>query len=258
MSHFTVGVIVQDPADLERALAPYGECCEDYYERVEYMSLNDYIHNYREYGRDEADKTDEEIIKMAHEEYNDIEDGMIYIHYNPNAKWDWWSIGGRWRYKLRTYKNLPHIKDRDFFVGEPLKQKGKYRWCDGAKIKDIHLTAMNKPKTEDLKYWSRFWDVVVEGQPPEEGETFHNLYSSEYYRNMYQTKENYIMKQSLFLTHALLDSVEGEWYEQGQMGWFGITDATQETMEDYATKFYNILRDPAYQDYWFIVVDCHI
>lgn len=222
------------------------------------MSLNDYIYQYREYGHDADNLSDDDIIAMAEEEYDDIEDGMIYTHYNPNARWDWYSIGGRWRYMLRVYKRAPHIKDLEMFMETPRQQKGKYRLCDGARIKDIHFSAMNKPSNDNLKYWSRFWEVCVEGAEPKEGENFHPMYRPEYYRDLYGTKENFIMRKCTFLTYALLDDIEGKWYEQGRMGWFGTDDATQETINDYALKFYNILENPAYKDYWFIIVDCHI
>lgn len=43
--------------------------------------------------------TDEEIYQDAlrYEDEEDIgTDGSIYSTYNPNSKWDWWTVGGRW------------------------------------------------------------------------------------------------------------------------------------------------------------------
>ena len=66
------------------------------------------------------------------------------------------------------------------------------------------------------------------------------------------------MKESLFYTHDLLDGPNDIWYSMGDMGWFGLDAATRESFEEYVYKFYEIIQRPEYQDYWFIMVDCHI
>lgn len=260
MSHFTVGVIVHQPEDLEAALAPYCEQDENYMIREIEWTKDGYIKYYRDNNPEAVDKTDEQIWQDAQEEYGSdhCDDENIYCYYNPDAKWDWWSIGGRWRYRLKVPKSAEHIKDRDMFFGEPRKQKGKYRWCDGAKIKDIKWTDMNRPTANQLKDMGRFWDVVVDGAPKEEGEDFGWHYKPEYYKDMYGTKENYIMKECMFYTHDLLDGINTEWYTMGDMGWFGCDASTRESFEAYLQDFYEIIQRPEYQDYWFIVVDCHI
>ena len=259
MSHFTVGVIVKDPDDLESALAPYNEQDENYMIREVNWTKELYIKGHRaDYPT--IDLTDEEIWQEAREAYGmeNSDDENIYGYYNPNARWDWWVIGGRWRYQLKVPKDAEQIKDQDFFAGTPRKQKGKNRWVDGARIKDIKWTDMNRPTTEQLKNMGRFWDVVVDGAPKEEGEDFGWYYKPEYYKDMYGTKENYIMKECMFYTHDLLDGINDEWYTMGDMGWFGCDASTRESFETYLQDFYEIIQRPEYQDYWFIIVDCHI
>ena len=258
MSHFTVGVIVRSPEELESVLAKYNEQDEDYMIREIEWDKQGYIDYYRKYNED-TELSDEEIWVLGQEEYCDRhDDEYIYSYYNPDARWDWWSVGGRWRYKLKVLKSAEHIKDRDLFFGEPRKQKGKYRWCDGAKIKDIRWSDMNRPTREQLQAAGRFWDVVVDGAPQQEGEDFRFCYRKEYYQDRYGTKENYIMKESLFYTHDLLDGPNDIWYSMGDMGWFGLDATTRESFEEYVYKFYEIIQRPEYQDYWFIMVDCHI
>ena len=218
-----------------------------------------YIRGYRK-DYPTMNLTDEEIWQEARKTYGmeNSDDENIYGYYNPNARWDWWSIGGRWRYRLKVLKNAEHIKDQDMFFEEPKKQRGKYRWCDGAKIKDIRWADMNRPTADQLKDMGRFWDVIVEGAPKEEGEDFGWHHKPEYYRDMYGTKENYIMKECMFYTHDLLDGINNEWHTMGDMGWFGYDESTRESFEDYIQDFYEIIQRPEYQDYWFIMVDCHI
>lgn len=259
MSHFTVGVIVKNPRDLEETLAPYCEQDENYMVRDIEWFKDDYIRYYKEQNQDTC-LTDEAIWEAVKIEYGPerCDEEHIYCYYNPDARWDWWVIGGRWRYKLKVPKDVEQIKDMDFFAGEPRKQKGKNRWVDGAKIKDIKWADMNRPTTEQLKNMGRFWDVVVDGAPKEEGEDFGFHYKGEYYKDMYGTKENYIMKECMFYTHDLLDGINNEWYTMGDMGWFGCDASTRESFEDYLRDFYEIIQRPEYQDYWFIMVDCHI
>jgi hypothetical protein len=260
MSHFTVGVIVRKPEDLIDALAPYCEQDENYMIREVNWTREDYI-KYHRLDYPTLDQTDDEIWAEARESYGleNSDEENIYGYYNPNARWDWWSIGGRWRYRLKVLKTAEHIKDQDmFFGGEPKKQRGKYRWCDGAKIKDIRWADMNHVSREQMKCSARFWDVVVDGAEPAPDENFGFHWRGEYYRELYGTKENFIMKDNLFHTHDLLDGITNEWYTSGDMGWFGCDAATGDSLNDYLQDFYEIIQRPEYQDYWFIMVDCHI
>lgn len=57
-------------------------------------------------------------------------------------------------------------------------------------------------------------------------------------------------------THSMLD-LEGNWHEQGKMGWWGISSATsdnEETFIDYLHKYIESI-DP---NTYLVIVDCHI
>ena len=254
MSHFTVGVIVDDPSRLDDVLYPYCEGAEDFYELEFYCTRDTFLEEYRQYY---PDKTDDEIWEIGCQDYIE-KDGELYYNYNPNAKWDWYNIGGRWRYQLKVPKGVPSVVDQGLIFEKPLPQRGRYRKVDGARIKDILWHKMNQATKDEIKQYARFWDVAVEGQPLEEGENIGFCYKPAYYRDLYGNKENYIMKQSTFYTHDLLDGIEGEWHTVGDMGWFGCDNATGSSLDNYLRKFYDIINNPRYQDYWFIVVDCHV
>ena len=160
MSHFTVGVIVENPRDLERVLAPYNEQDENFMIREVNWTRENYIKYHRQ-DHPDLEQSDDEIWAEARESYGleNSDEENIYGYYNPDARWDWWVIGGRWRYQLKVPKDAEQIKDQDFFAGEPRKQKGKNRWVDGAKIKDIKWADMNRPTMKQLENMGRFWDV---------------------------------------------------------------------------------------------------
>lgn len=152
---------------------------------------------------------------------------------NPNAKWDWFVIGGRW-------SNL--IKNRN---GDR---------SDVEKISNIDLSIDEK----FYKEFMRYWEVVVEEQellPTENKMDFLNFYKKEYYTDRYKTKENFATRQASFGTFAAV-TPHGEWIEKGNMGWWGANDATDESIEKYINQFNQLLEK--YPEYYLTVVDCHI
>lgn len=130
MSHFTVMVIGDDPVE---QLAPYHEyeCTGVDDEYVIDVDMSDEINEWLEKPvwvgiRDDNEEVDYHFSLDAAEEYmHDVkemprgqyisqygldmdeevkdyfgaepkEDGKYYVHTNPNAKWDWYQVGGRW------------------------------------------------------------------------------------------------------------------------------------------------------------------
>ena len=108
MSHFTVGVIVKNKEKLNIALAPYSENNPDYYEREIYMSKEEYIDNYKNHNPD-TDLSDDDIWAMAKEDYDDVDEDTIYSNFNPDAKYDWCELGGRWTGELKAKLNTEYI-----------------------------------------------------------------------------------------------------------------------------------------------------
>ncbi len=105
MSHFTVLVIGED---VEGQLAPYDEnlLVEPYRLPMDLDAARDMAHHYfgidpqevRSITADLAAK----LIPHMHEwngcEGGYDEDGLFYLsRYNPDSKWDWYTIGGRWK-----------------------------------------------------------------------------------------------------------------------------------------------------------------
>lgn len=153
MSHFTVAVFTeQNGKSIEELLAPYDEglevphytskkelisrerkCFEQYRDTTYALYLKnpaEYIRNTRmpehiKYISEEFPKRfdwgDEEFYQEAikYEEPENIrEDGALFSSYNPNSKWDWYDIGGRWGNLLLLKNgdtaNSAKVKDIDF------------------------------------------------------------------------------------------------------------------------------------------------
>lgn len=254
MSHFTVGVITRDPYNVDYLLRPYDENGTDYYIKELYMSKEDYINSYKNEHPDTT-LTDEQIYATANDMYTGVEEDGIYDYYNPDAKWDWYEIGGRWPNSLKVKKDAQFNMGGHYGkMGTP-EGKGRYRWVDAAPLCEIEWDLMNTISPEQKKKASEFWDKYVLNQDPNYDAKF--AYKREYYLDRYKTKEEYIKRTNIFTTHDLLVE-DREWITVGDMGWFGCDGSTYDSETDYIKQFYDIVKAPEYQNYWFVVVDCHI
>ena len=73
----------------------------------------------------------------------------------------------------------------------------------------------------------------------------------------YGDKETFIRRNSTFCTFAFI-TTEGEWHEQGRMGWFGMDDATNGSITSYEIAFQEYLEKAREQGLMIAIVDCHI
>lgn len=210
MSHFTVAVISKEQDGVEALLAPYQE-----------NNMCDCPKEYLSFINDEDSDVDEQTGRRGYWE-------------NPNAKWDYWTEGGRWGGMIRT-------KDG--------------RKVDSCQIKNIDFS----PNKAVYDWAIRFWEVNVEGQELKTGEQkfdFFSFHTPEYYLNIFGTKEKYAEHEAAFSTFAVV-TPDGTWREKGEMGWFGMSSETKNSVMGYLEAFNKILEetDP---EYYLTVVDCHI
>lgn len=151
---------------------------------------------------------------------------------NPNAKWDWWQIGGR-------YSNWFETKD-------------------GRKVSDCKVRDMDRTPDEAAREKAlRFWEIVVEGSPMRPGEEKpFNFYTPSYYLEQYGTKEEYAAEQAGDAPWAFI-TPDGVWHEKGEMGWFAAHDANQDTRRTFNAAWEEAIAATAPDD-WVVLVDCHI
>jgi hypothetical protein len=252
MSHFTVAVLSNSRHDIESLLAPYNEQTEDpQYQEFEPTGASDELLAEYEKHRDKY-PTFEEFCKCYYGYIYDEESGMWGYVCNPNAKWDWYMIGGRWSNSLRLKPGCEgYMGTPSWGLAGTFPQEGR---CDQALLKNVDLS----PDPDEYEKAVRFWEVFVEKQPLKEGENerdFFDFHAPEYYIKLYGTKERYAEQQAEFSTWALV-TPDGEWYEKGQMGWFGMSDATAESISEYRAALNKVLAENP--DVWITIVDCHI
>ena len=227
MSHFSVMVMTnEDSLDRNELLEPYDESLTRA-PRIEF-TRQEAIDYARENFTKLADKSDKECWAFMAEDRITDKAGNIYSTSNPDAKWDWWQIGGAWKNFLRlkngTRASFAKIKDIDFGLDQ-----------------------------EEYEQALRFWDIVVEHRPLEPGENKpFSLENEEYYRKNYGDRESYARSQASFHTWAVI-LPNGIWQECGHVGWFGTKD-----VRDWEEHFVERFISGEDENTAITIVDCHI
>jgi hypothetical protein len=98
--------------------------------------------------------TFEEFMRIYHGyKERDADMGRYGYWENPNAKWDYWRIGGRWRGYLRVKEGVQ--PDRSSLDWDSPKEE-QPKSAELAQLKDIDFEAMNMKATTNLeKYWGK-------------------------------------------------------------------------------------------------------
>jgi hypothetical protein len=247
MSNYTVAVLHSEEQDITELLAPYDENLE--VEPYIYKTKAELIQQAKDYKiciqrrTEEADhiiteyeqsylnaQTDVELYNLWCEDYNMYnENGDELSTYNPQSKWDWWVIGGRWSRE----NNVLQIKD---------------------------FVLYNTPTDKQVEHYKKCWgylngEIEVEDPFKEFGYEL-GMFKKEYLKEKYGSLDNLIKSKMSNLPYAFVD--ENGWYEQGKMGMFGMDDATKESIDGYTKFAENYFRDVKNQDKYIVFVDCHI
>lgn len=172
------------------------------------------------------------------------ENGDLLSTYNPDSKYDYYVVGGRWENNLK-------IKE-DRLSEYPDNHMG---YVDSAKVSDVDFFYVDPVSAVNS---GKFWDIKVEGAPLKEGEKEpFSLYNKDYYLERYKTRDNFIKTVNSFRTYAIL-TPDSKWHEPGQMGYFGMNDASVEDEVSFDKNYFNILDLEKYKDCYITVIDCHI
>lgn len=209
--------------------------------------------------------TDEEIYELAIRYCGPEElgpNGELLSSYNPDSKWDWYQVGGRYAGRI-VVKDGIEIDEPSFSWGWDADSINKVisegNKTDSAYKKDIDFSKMHRTE-QNYNDAIRYWELVVEGDTPknedEENIIKWSFYKPEYFINRYKTKEKYAECNSSFSFWAVVK--DGVWYEKGKMGMFAMSDETDDEAIDWEMNFYDRFIKPLSDDTLITVVDCHI
>jgi hypothetical protein len=264
MSHFVVMVVGDD---IEEILAPYDENLEveGHMDRTKEVIHKEFM-NYQ--GSVIADNKPKECLSdfekltliLDTENAKWVMDwcgqeldryGNTISHYNPDSKWDWYEVGGRWSGTLILKPGCEGSNgSRSWTNKDDVIPANR---CDGAYNKDIDWKAMNEIAKQHL---AKDWDDLFDPNP------VYCKYRPSYVEKqrkkhieMYGTKENYLKRRGFWTPFALVD--EDEWYAPGEMGWWGFSSDETEDRDMFDQMFKEYVKLLNSKDV-VTIVDCHI
>lgn len=291
MSHFAVLVIGDYP---ESQLAPYDENLEvdKYYvddvsedEKARMMkfyedkgsTFNTFADCYAQHG-DDWNGNRYECIDGVWKEFST---------YNPDSKWDWYQLGGRWSGRFIKLKD-----GASGTVGNASWASSTPAGVDQALKKDIDFDAIKREARDNaiktyrdladkcggaIPHLPIHWDTIINSS--EYANLDHNakreLYHSQeavkiwndavnsshiwgYSLEDFQcTEEEYATRAEIdsFIPYAVL--YDGEWISRGDMGWWAITLKEHYSSDDWQKKVWELI-DGCSDDTLFSFYDLHI
>jgi hypothetical protein len=304
MSHFTVVVCIDDPDRLDAVMAPFDEGRKV----TPYRSYEDggpasywAVKSLREKGGlnpDDATLTWAQVAEAHNRLWDDgdpllvdDESGRAYTMstYNPESRWDYWRIGGRWG------GYFPYRKGCRRLVIKP--ERG---WdspdvitpdrCDGGPKSALDLDALREARANEARKTYAEWAELVKGTPealPWSAFTDNisdgNGYTIERARQEYHSQPRIEAIKGTDFRHyddpvaefgkpeALyaeqekaravpgyaMITLDGRWMAPGKMGWFGCSTDGEGDRIGYweaANAYIEAVPDSAY----LIALDCHI
>lgn len=266
MSHYTVGIVIDKSCGIEELDYYVGSLLGPFDENIEVdQYIDEYRFNYimtvykrKEQNREilnEMINDPETFCKQRHMSIEQLEDnkkrlidrinktimvevnenlehedldmdGNILSTYNPDSKWDWYIIGGRWAGSLvlKTGENV-----------------------DFARFKDIDY---------DATYYNENYGFSSEKELVEQYHKDPGF--KEYIDSNYINLESFIsldVEKKPFSYAMLIDE---KWIEPGRMGMFGISNSGDDDRDRYDKEIVEYLENKKESEDWLVIVDCHI
>jgi hypothetical protein len=206
---------------------------------------------------------------------------------NPNAKWDWYQVGGRWTgfFPIREGTKVKAVGEPGLFT-----RKAEKGYADQVQLKDVDFdrayAEAEKEANETfdkweafiakhgkMKPWSEFrtrlddekdYDIDQARKDYREQPATKAQNADEYWRQWWSCpadeigydREAYVKKvrNNTLVPHAVIK--DGKWYEQGSMGWWGCV-SNEKDPETWAHQYQQLMEelDP---ETMVTLVDCHI
>lgn len=243
-------------ADVTEESLGYGE--GDLNKALSYHGLEDKI------VADEADVNREIDHKYG---YAIVRDGKLIKavnRTNPNKKWDWWVVGGRFSGRLLLKSgvtvNQAMLCTIDLHaMREDARSRAIKLWDE------VHETVSGLPTIEDWnqirktaqsidaareRYWAQPAVTALKERFPKSWGLDREVEAAGRARDEYGQRE----ADDAISTFAFVK--DGQWIERGEMGWFACV-ANEREQADWSAEF-NKMLDTLPPTAWLTVVDCHI
>lgn len=296
MSHFTVLVIGDDP---ERQLAPYHEfeCTgenDEYVQDVditaevqEQIAKHGMLEGLSYYGLEGKVVPSEALVDRSDTHkygYAVVKDDKLVKavdRTNPNKKWDWYVLGGRWTGYLTLKSGCKGE------IGKPgaMTQAAEHGKVDAARKRDIDFTAIRDEAERKARARYQRFSSLLEDRPlpkswpairaEHEGdidaarEAYHAQpgiraiqkddelrWADDPGAEFGCTEDRHAerAREGAISTFAVVK--DSKWFEKGSMGWWGCV--ADEKDQDAWNREFSKLLDSVSEDTLLSVYDCHI
>lgn len=210
----------------------------------------------------------------------------VYNRTNPNKKWDWWAVGGRYSNRLRVKGDTAAIDsaavgniDFDAMLHDR-KRAARDRLHEAVQKLMLKHPDMKMDQEQVLKLWAAGVVALKAARHiwEEQGKAvaFHEFLKTHEPENAFAYASKLGVMQELewsggfpddqadllayieglpaISTFAFL-TPDGKWYEQGEMGWWGCVSNEDKVAFDISFKQ---MLDSLAPDQFITFVDCHI
>ncbi len=240
-----------------------------------------------------------DIVRLHNERYADEDSPLLLSEdgsraytmstSNPEAKWDYWRIGGRWGGYFPHHRDVAGVLKPERGWDSPETILPAH--CDGGPRSALDLDGMRKEREADARKlyaeyqaiaagtpgalpWSAFRDNISEvsgytiDQAREEYRSqprVQALSASETFRwrddcitEFSVSEKSYVKRERTRAVpgYATL-TTDGQWMAPGRMGWFGMSSDGEDDRIAY-WEAANSYIEALPEDAWLVVLDCHI
>ena len=285
MSHFTVLVIGDD---VESQLQPYHEyeCTGIKDEYVKFVPSEETLEELQKSYEEKKEKYNYESFEQCMKDYYGYhqENGQWGRITNPNAKWDWYSIGGRWSGFLKKKEGTEGLLGRPGVFGNKPMEGG----VDIIRKGDVDWEGMrNEGGDEAIKRYDLVYKGIKDTPEHESWESvrerFENIDEArEFYHNQervlafkkvcdkhkdlfgwFASVEDYVVDKEVYVNRKRNEAIttyavvkDSKWYQKGEMGWWGMS-SDEMSQDDWNQKFWELIQSVP-DDEIITLVDCHI
>ena len=207
----------------------------------------------------------------------DSEKNRYGYWHNPNGKWDWYLLGGRWVNFFKLKSGAPGLSGCGSLVSGGVAKSG---YADSAFIKDIDFASMRNEAAENAgDHWDEVHQVIAGREYPdfealvkEQGED-HRKARAIFWAHpvvldvsrkvgmvdgkvSLSSRDGYVAKARETSVSVCAVLHEGVWYERGEVGWWG-TVAEKIDEASWVLQLANLLEGLP-ENTRISLYDCHI
>jgi hypothetical protein len=201
------------------------------------------------------------------EGYEPDSEGRFGHYHNPNAKWDWWAVGGRWQgfFTHKDGSKVNTIRKGDWDMQADMDKAAEAaskRWDIANAIISRHA---------EFEPWSAFVKMVEAKEVTwEEARTSYHAqplvqeWQSADNDIMWEDPSDYMMGKDTYVAQSAISAIstfayikDGQWVGGAKMGWFALDYDANMTVGEWRSHYLKMVQDLD-DDTTLTVVDCHI